>query len=123
MARSNVCGRGLACFAVNISFGSRGMDYIGMRYGGACEVSCVTINRKSSSCYSLHFCRGQEWPKSLHFSHLGGFHSYSAFVVLGSEDRGLSISKLCTKRSATSISTQTRAYSNLVLLKVCSSQD
>lgn len=35
---------------------------------------------------------GQEWPKTLHFSHLLGFHSYSTLMVIGSADRGLSIS-------------------------------
>lgn len=37
---------------------------------------------------------GQECPKTLHFPQRDGFHSYSTVTVIGSADKGQSISKL-----------------------------
>jgi hypothetical protein len=37
---------------------------------------------------------GQECPNTLHFPHRDGFHSYSTVTVIGSADKGQSISKL-----------------------------
>jgi hypothetical protein len=37
---------------------------------------------------------GQECPKILHFPQRDGFHSYSTVTVIGSADKGQSMSKL-----------------------------
>lgn len=64
-----------------------------------------------------------EWLKTLHFSHRGGFHSYSTVTVIGVVERGLFMSKLWTKSNTASTSTHNLAYSNRVQPYVSSSHE